>query len=69
MPPGKNGLLCRDGDVADLTAKLARLLTDNALQTEAAREAHLTIREKFSIPVMVDSFVRAVKYSLETRGN
>jgi glycosyltransferase involved in cell wall biosynthesis len=62
LRPGENGLTFRDGDVADLTAKLDHLLSDDPLRRRLCQGALRTISERFSIEKMVDGMEAAARY-------
>ena len=49
LADGVTGCLARRGDVADLAAKLARLLEDAALRARFGRAGHTRAREEFSL--------------------
>lgn len=60
---GENGLLYRDGDNDDMTAKLRVLLTDKELHSRLSAEAHRTATEDYSTDTMADGMAEAVRYA------
>lgn len=67
LRPGENGLTYRHGDVADLAAALRRLIDDEPLRRRLGAEALRTVRERYSIPRMVDGLVAAATRAFEAR--
>jgi glycosyltransferase involved in cell wall biosynthesis len=61
---GENGLLYRDGDLDDMTAKLRLLLTDADLRSRLGAEAHRTATEIYSTERMADGMEAAVRYAV-----
>ncbi len=65
---GENGLLYKDGDVADLASKLRRLLTESALRNQLAAAAEATVTDDFNLATMVDGLEAAARFAAERRG-
>lgn len=62
-----NGLLYKDGSLADLVSAIARLLDDHELRARMNAAALKTAHQEFTVPRMVDGFVAAVKYCQSQR--
>jgi glycosyltransferase involved in cell wall biosynthesis len=60
---GENGLLYRDGDNADMTAKLRALLTDKELHSKLSAEAHRTATQDYSTDRMAVGMDAAIRYA------
>jgi glycosyltransferase involved in cell wall biosynthesis len=63
IEPEINGLLFADGDEAALAAALERLLRDPALRQRMSEHALRTVRERFSMRLMVDGMVKAIQHA------
>lgn len=55
---GQNGLLFTPGDPDDLARKITQLVVDPATRRKLARSGQLTIRERFTMPRMIDEIER-----------
>ncbi|MGP1273177.1 MAG: glycosyltransferase family 4 protein [Phycisphaerales bacterium] len=63
LADGENGLLYKDGDVDDLTAKLATLLRDGELRQRLSANAHATATERYNTDRMADGMEAALRYA------
>ncbi len=61
----ENGLLYADGSQEALEAALARLLDDDELHARLVTGAEETVRDRFSLPRMVDGMIEAANYAKE----
>jgi glycosyltransferase involved in cell wall biosynthesis len=62
---GENGLLYRDGDAADMAAKLRLLLTDVGLRARMSAAAHATATMRYSTDRMADGMEAALRYAAD----
>ena len=60
---GENGLLYRDGDNDDMTAKLRVLLADAELNKRLGDEAHRTATQAYSTDQMADGMEAAIRFA------
>lgn len=60
---GVNGLQFTEGDVEDLAAKVAAILSAPSLRDRLSTGALRTIREHYGLARMVDGFIKAVQYA------
>lgn len=67
LVPGENGLLYRDGDVADLARQIESLLDDPARQSRLGHNALKTIETGFLLRHMVDGLEGAIRYADRVR--
>jgi len=68
LRPGENGLLYRDGDLADFAEKIVECLRDPALRQRMGQAALETVREPdgFCIPRMVRGFTDAIAFAMKS---
>lgn len=66
LDDGINGLLFSEGDVDDLSAKLATLLDRPQYRQDLGQRAARTIRERYALEGMVDAFLQAVRFASES---
>lgn len=59
---GVNGLLCKDGDIDDLAAKMKLVADDKTLSALLRKNAFDTVASECSVEMMVAGFEEAVKY-------
>jgi glycosyltransferase involved in cell wall biosynthesis len=62
LQDGINGLTYRHDDRQSLARALARVLDDRALRQHLAAGALATVRERFTVPRMVDGMERAIRF-------
>lgn len=61
---GKSGLYCRDENIGEFKEAICKLLTDDVLQQELAKNAYRVIEEKYNIDNMTVGFFNAVTYCM-----
>ncbi|MBA7549156.1 D-inositol-3-phosphate glycosyltransferase [subsurface metagenome] len=64
---GRNGLYTKPGDVVDLASKIEKILKDNKLQKQMAKESLKIIRDKVNVHTMLKGFEDAIQY-VTTKG-
>ena len=65
LESGRNGLLYREGDAADLARQIRRAGTDESWRRLLAHEARRTVAEVYTLDAMVARFVAAVRCASE----
>ena len=63
LQDGENGLLYRDNDNDDMTAKLRALLADRELNRRLGDEAQRTVTQQYSTDRMADGMETAIRYA------
>jgi glycosyltransferase involved in cell wall biosynthesis len=69
LADGENSLLYRDGDLADLAAKIARIADDSTLRARLSANARATVErpDGWNLGAMVEGFRAAIRTVVEAR--
>jgi len=65
LESGRNGLLYREGDAADLARQIRRAGADESLRRALAQDARRTVAEVYTLDAMVARFAAAVRCASE----
>ena len=60
LTPGENGLLFRQNDIQDFSAKVSNILADSVMQKRMGKKAYQTAHQDFTMAAMVRNFEDAV---------
>ncbi len=65
VEPGVNGLLYADGDTDAMADAIRSIVADDARRAAMADAARRTVLERFTVPVMVDGMVEAIRFAAD----